>query len=463
VGYQPLQRFAAVLFLTFLLGASLWAQGPGTPVAAQATASSNTPWWDLGGRFSDRLAAETGGKLRLTLEFRGRYESRAGVAFGNEHDRSAALFRTRLGLSWQPVSWLKASAMMQDSRAPLYGENAPSNVRDQADLHEAHFELAPNPARGSGLAAGRAMLTYGEGRLIGTPQWGNLARTYDHARLFYRLPRARLELLFVSPVKIRPQEFNRPALGDHVWGTYMSFPNLFSKSLVDVYVLRHSQNRPGGFAGGSKAAGTDRLGIGTFGFRAAGPLAHAMKYSMEGAVQGGKVGAATHRGGAWYSAVSRRFAVARKTVDLSADYKFASGTRDPSDARRVGTFDHLYGAFHDVFGHQDLFGWRNIHNVRGLGTAGLRKNLALNLMYNTYWLASVRDALYNTAGRPIASSRAGAAGRHVGQEADLFATCRFGHLQVGAGYGRFFQGSFIRHTTPGISPAYVYLFHTYSF
>ena len=80
--------------------------------------------------------------------------------------------------------------MVQDARAPWYGPNAPNSTRDQADLHEGYLELFPSSKKGFGMTAGRMMLNYGEGRLIGTPQWGNVARTYDHARIYWRSPRA---------------------------------------------------------------------------------------------------------------------------------------------------------------------------------------------------------------------------------------------------------------------------------
>ena len=207
-------------------------------------------------------------------------------------DVATGLYRTRLGLTYTPVPWLKFSGMAQDSRAPWYGAGAPNTVRDEADWHEGYIELWPSQKEGFGMTAGRMMLNYGEGRLIGTPQWGNLSRTFDHARLYWRSARAQFEVLAVSVVKIRTGEFNRPVLGDRVWGTYNVFPNFYKKNLLEAYILRHDQNRPGGFTGGSSKDGTDKLGINTFGFRLTGPLGSGVKYSLEAALQKGKVGPA---------------------------------------------------------------------------------------------------------------------------------------------------------------------------
>jgi hypothetical protein len=160
--------------------------------------------------------------------------------------------------------------------------------------------------------------------------------------------------------------------------------------------------------------------------------------------------------------VNRRWTAAGRPLDLSAEYKFASGSRNPQDASRSGTFDQLYPANHDKFGHADLFGWRNIHTVRSQAAYAATKSFTLIAMYTNSWLASRRDALYNGSGKAIYRSASGAAGRHIGQEADLFFTYKRGRLQFGAGYGRFFQGEFVRKVSPGRASEYLYVFHSYS-
>ena len=404
----------------------------------------------------------TGHKLTLIFEQRGRYEDRTGNNFGKDVDVATGLFRTRLGLTYTPVPWLKFTGVVQDCRAPWYGPGAPSTMRDEADWHEGYVELFPSSRQGFGMTAGRKMLiSYGEGRLIGISQWTNTSRTYDHARLYWRSERVRFEVLMVSQVKVRIGEFNRPELGDRLWGTYNVF-NIYRSNSLEAYVLRRDQNRPGGFTGGSTQDGTDKLGINTAGFRAAGPVASGVKYSLEAALQKGKVGPADLSAGAWVATLARRWSVANHSLDVSAEYRYASGTANPADPTHSGTFDQLYAANHDKFGHEDLLGWRNIHNIRSLATLALTKNLSLNFMYDNYWLADLKDALYNGSGKAIVRSPTGTAGRHVGQETDLYGTYKHGHFTFGAGYGHFFSGQFIQKTTPGVGPTYLYVFHAYN-
>ena len=437
--------------------------GAGAHAGAAQEAQSAAPDWDWGARLGEYLTNETGGKWAIEFEQRERYENHTAPNFGQDPDRFTGLARTRVGVIWKPLGWLKISGMMQDSRAPWYGNHAPNTVRDPFGLHEGYIEVRSEEKTGFGFSGGRRMLNYGEGRVIGTPQWSNLSRTYDQGRLWFATSRARFEALLVSPVKINVNSFSQPNLGDRVWGMYNSFPDVFKSSLLEVYLLRHDQNRSGGFTGGSRAAGTDRLRVNACGSRLAGPLAGGWRYNLEGMVQNGMVGTGHHKAEAWLSWVGRRSSIAGHDFDASVEYKFASGSRNPADPALSRTYDQFYPPNHDKFGHEDLLGWRNLHNLRSLETFAVTKAFALNFMYDQFWLASARDGLYNSSGKIIAQSISGAAGQHVGQEADLFGTYNFSHFTFGAGYGYFAPGRFLQKTTPGISPTYIYVFHAYTF
>lgn len=396
-------------------------------------------WWDPAVRVREGVREVTGNRVEFGGEFRGRYERREGN--GGDRESETGLYRTRIWLRYRPVGWLRFSGMMQDARAPWWGENAPGALRDGADLHEGYFEVFPESERGFGMSAGRRMLSYGDGRLIGTPQWSNTSRTFDNGRVWWKGKRARLELLVLSPVVVRPGGFNGLSLRDRVWGMYNQFPDVWRKQLVELYVLRHEG-----------CSGADRIGVNAYGFRLAGRLRGGWKQASEGVWEAGWVGAARQRGQGLASMVSRRWAVGGRTMDLLAEYKYASAA-----------FDQMFAANHDRFGHEDLFGWRNLHNVRGQVTFDVGRGLSVNAMYNSYWLANARDALYNGSGKPIVRQAGGNAGRFVGQEGDVFATVKVGPHQFGAGYGHVFGGEFLERMKPGYSPSYMYVFHMYSF
>jgi hypothetical protein len=409
-----------------------------------------------GGELNRLLGQKTDGRFRLIFEFRAREESRTGNNFGLAKNLENPLVRTRIGAQFDAAEWFRISATGQDARAPEYGGTGPTTARDSMDLHEAYLEFFARRKTRFGAVFGRQVIALGEGRgrMIGDSQWTNTSRSYDTARLYYRLPGVRLEVLMVSVVKIKADRFNVPDLGDRVWGTYDTFTKIIPKGTVDLYLLRRDQNRPGGFTG------LGRLGINTLGGRAEGPLPGKLKYSLETAVQNGKTGLVAHRGFAWFSGISRSIPMALP-LDLEVEYKYASGSRNA--ATRDNTFDQLYASNHDRFGRADLFGWRNIHNLRSLDTLHITKPLALSVMYNNWWLASPSDALYNSSGAAIVRSAKGTAGTHVGQETDVFGTYQASGWTFGAGVAHVFAGEFVRATTPGVNTNYLFVFQSYSF
>ena len=395
------------------------------------------------------LKKATGDRLYFTFEERTRWEEKFGVSFGKAVNQQDMLSRLRIGMGVDPTSWLTVYAMGQDTRAPFYGVPAPNTLRDTMDLQEAYIKLFDHKDTGFGAAFGRSMLDYGDSRVIGTPQWTNVARTYDQGRLYYRTRKARVELLMVSPVKVLPDAFNKPELGERIWGTYDALSKVWRGASLDVYALRHSQNKIGGWTG----AGT--LGTDTFGGRFYGPLSHGLAYNFEGIGQTGHLGLTTQRAFAWFAGGTEKFTAGRTPVSLSAEYKGASGTKLGS--ANSGTYDQLSPANHDKFGHEDLFGWRNLKTFKSLDSVRISKPLALNVMYTNDWLYSAADSLYNSSGSSIAISKTGTAGTHVGQELVSFVTYDYRGHTFGAGFGHFFKGEFIDNTTPHINPRYFYI------
>ena len=404
---------------------------------------------------NQNIKEKTGDVLGFTFEERTRWEEKDGVNFGKAVDQQDMLSRLRVGANLQPLSWLTVSVMGQDARVPFYGLAAPNTMRDTMDLQEGYLAIRGRDKSGFGASFGRAMLNYGETRVIGSPQWSNVSRTFDHARIYYRASKARFEVLMVSPVKVLTESFNVPNLGERIWGTYDTFTNIWHGASVDAYALRHSQNKIGGWTG----AGT--LGTDSYGGRFYGPLPHRFAYSLEGIGQTGHLGPKTQRAYAWFAGMARKVSAGALPLNLTAEYKLASGTRLGSSTS--GTYDQLSSANHDKFGHEDLFGWRNLKTFKSLETLDLTKAVALNVMYTNHWLFSASDSLYNSQGSAICTSAKGNAGTHAGQELDSFVTISHHAHTFGAGFGHFFKGEFVENTTPHINPRYFYVFQQYSF
>jgi hypothetical protein len=151
------------------------------------------------------------------------------------------------------------------------------------------------------------------------------------------------------------------------------------------------------------------------------------------------------------------------TPRLVAEYNYASGDANPTDGRRQ-TFDHLYPTPHDKYGLANQVGWKNIHDVRSGIEMKLTTKLSLSGFYNSWWLASTRDGLYNAVGTLVVRVADGSAGRHVGQEADFQTAFAISpQIQLGGGYAHIFPGTFLQHATPGKRYQFSYLMVTYLF
>lgn len=404
---------------------------------------------------NQQLKEATKNVVFFTFEERTRWEQKFGVNFGKSVDQQDMLSRIRIGFGVQPTSWLTVYAMGQDARVPFYGAPAPNTMRDTMDLQEGYVKLFDRADRGFGAEFGRSMLDYGESRLIGSPQWSNVSKTYDQGRMYYRTSKARFEILMVSPVKVLPDAFNTPDLGERIWGTYNTFSDLWRGISVDAYALRHSQNKIGGWTG----AGT--LGTDSYGGRFYGPLSKGFAYSFEGVGQTGHMGLQAQHAYAWFAGISQKTTLWHRSLFNSAEYKLASGTK--LGAAESSTFDQLSPANHDKFGQEDLFGWRNLKTFKILETYGITKRLAFNEMYTNDWLFSASDSLYNSQGSSIAISKKGTDGTHVGQETDEFVTYKWGAHLFGAGVAQFYKGEFVENATLHINPRYMYVFQQYSF
>ncbi|HVU46396.1 MAG TPA: alginate export family protein [Terracidiphilus sp.] len=415
----------------------LWALGQQDPIVKGATA----------------LHDASGNTLSVHVEERTRWEERYGVSFGKAVNQQDMLSRVRIGMAYKATPWLTISGMGQDARAPFYGPDAPSSLRESMDLQEAWVGLGAQSSPFN-LSFGRRMINYGETRIIGVPQWSNTSRTYDYGRAEFANTHMTVDALMVSPVVILSDSFNNPELGNRYWGTYDMFPRVWRGLSIDTYALRHSQNAIGGWTGN----GT--LGTNSYGARFYGPLPAHFGYSLEGIAQNGHMGPQNQRAFAWYAAATRTSHVYNMPLNVLVEYKGASGSHSGED--HSSTFDQLTPANHDKFGHMDLFGWRNLKTFKNLDTLNITKSLAFNVMYTDENLFSASDALYNSSGSKYSISTKGAAGTRVGQELDSFATFTIGHHTFLAGFGHFFKGQFVQATTPGINPRYFYIAQEYT-
>ncbi len=345
------------------------------------------------------------GWLRLSGEFRDRFGARTAYGFKTGVNDAYDLTRARLSLEIAPHEWVRGFIQVHDARAsgiaPL---RATSAVKDILDLRQGYVEFLAGCQTRVKLRVGRQELIFGKERLVGAPDWGNTARSFDAARLTLTHDKARVDV--------------------------------FASSVVNI----------------------------TTGGRFAGQLPKGFDYALEGARQGGHYASEDVAAWAGYSILGFTATQLPFKPRFSAEYDYATGDRSRTDGR-ISTFDQLYPTNHSYYGIADQVGWRNIKGLRTGVELRPRVKIKFTFDHHFFRLASAHDGLYNSSGalvvRPPA---AGALSTDVGREIDVFmAWTPLPVVTVGSGFAHLFPGQFLIKNSPGSGTSFPYAFLTYKF
>lgn len=434
------------------------AVGSATLEARQNNPANSTQSAVQSQRFHDQLNQDLPRWLRLGGELRGRMEGITGGGFG-DNDDAYWLNRVRLNMTLIPNGWLKLQFQAQD--AQVFGRNPKPDsppFEDTMDLRTAYVELLDPENKSLGIRVGRQELVFGEQRLLGHVSWLNTARTFDAVRATVRYRGYRLDAFAAAVVNIREGEFNKRSDGNNLHGVYGSMSSLVPKAIVEPYAFWRLAPRST-----TELGTTGNLDFKTIGLRWTGKLPAGFDYGTEVAGQVGSLGSDEIRAWAGHWLLGYTVAAFPLSPRVIAEYNFASGDESPGDGTR-STFDQLYPTAHDKYGLADQVGWRNIHHGRFGVELRPHPKLLLAANYHSWWLASVRDGLYNAGGALIARKSDGSAGRHVGHELDIQAIYSLSpEIQVSGGYAHLFPGAFLKNATPGNQHNFSYLMIAYTF
>lgn len=413
-------------------------------------------------RFSP--AAALNDRLPKWLRFDGEYRARleaglTGKLFHANTSDTYFLNRFRFGVAVRPTNWLKFYGQGVDARAFYKNPPETNGFFDRFDLRQAYMEVGDTEKGTLAVRAGRQAFYFGEGRLVAESLWSFPgARTFDAVRLTARYHGFRLDSFASSPTRINPDGFTAPSFGNNLHGLYGGIEKLIPQAVVEPYAFW----RIGALVTGEDKVKGD-LNFKAYGFRWVGKLPAGFDYGTEVAFERGKVANSDFNawaghwvlGHTWKSRFKPRF---------FTEYNYASGDNNPKDGT-VETFNVLYPSTHLKWGETDQVGWSNIHDVRGGFEIVPATNWTASTNYHSYWLANIHDGLY-TANGSVAIPRVskGTAGRWVGQEADVQASRKFhSGLELGAGVGHIFPGTFIRLATSDHGYTYPYVMTIYTF
>lgn len=261
--------------------------------------------------------------------------------------------RLRLGLSFQPLSWLTVRADVQS--AIVWGTEVPADLgmSDQLGLYQAYVHVTVPWVDSLWLRAGRMGLELGAGRLIGRDDFRISPNFFDGGLIHYEHgPYIRLDAFgFVLRERFTPIGRDR-----NIFGLYAS-TNALENATFDLYVMYLSDGDP-----------QDTQDLVTLGARAAAEPIAGLKIDGEAVLQ---VGAVEPGGGPEQDVLATAYF-------LSVDYTIpvwsapraglffssASGDSNPVDDR-YSAFDPLYPSRHAFWGAMDLFSWTNIIDYGG--------------------------------------------------------------------------------------------------
>lgn len=409
------------------------------------------------------LPQEAGIRLPLWLtlggEYRVRVEAQDGINYSSVHDLYQ-LGRARFHLRIAIARWLNLYAESQDARI-YFNQAIPSTLpyEDTWNLRQAYIQLGDPKDGRLDLIAGKQVLSFGDERVIGPSDWTNAARTFDAVRLNLHFSKSQVSLFASSVVAENNRALEHDNEGNNLHGVYGSLEHVIPQAKFEPYVLwRVAPDRPAFTA--STLPG--KLNEVTTGFRAAGKLPRNFDYDVEMNIQTGSLGVRSIRAWSGFWRAGRSFPNVRLAPRIFVESSYATGTRDPQGTVWQ-TFDQIYPSNHDKLGFADQIGRRNIRQVRLGAQQTLKSGWKLRQTYESFWLATVNDALYSNGGTVAVAALPGASS-HVGQEVDVTVEyqARFG-LLFEAGYAYLFRGQFLRQAGRRRDFQYPFISVTYKF
>jgi len=354
-----------------------------------------------------------------------------------------------MNLSVLPNPWLAFHFQGQDSRVFFKGQSTgAATYINRTDLRMAYAEIGKGTAI---LRIGRQELAYGEDRLLGAANWGNVARTFDAVKLLLKHKNLKLDLFSASVVRIQQRGLSHHLDGNNLHGAYLQWKGPLNGATIEPYFYWRIGPSPLGHQDRRVAA-----------LRWLGPLPGRFEYSTETVQQSGTVGDKSIRAFATHLVLRYSFARGKWKPRLSGEYNFASGDGTP-DNHIASTFDQIYPTPHNKTGLADQIGWVNLHNFASTFEFTPWRKLVIRANAHDWRLAEAKDGVYLVNGTLIFRDLTGRSGTHVGQEADILATYATGPHTVSMGYGHIFPGPFLKKFTQGAGLNYFYLNVGYRF
>lgn len=375
---------------------------------------------------------------------RGRVEGTRAIAVRGSENDQYYLNRLRLRALFSVSPYLEVFGEGQDSRVADYdGVGVPRNMRNVFDLRQAYLDLHARNGKAWRLRVGRQELALGDGRLIASPDWGNINRTYDMVRGSAAVGRVRVDAFGGLAVQAEPDLFDRRKKGEYFYGLWTVVDKVAPNTAIEPFVVvKHNDN----VIGEDLVLGN--ADVVTVGLRATSKVWRRLDTATDIVVQQGSFANDDIRSWAFHQQAAVPFAKQPWKPRLVVDYAVASGDDDPKDGRRQ-TFDQLYSSNHGRYGLADQVGWRNMHDVGVTLEATPHKALKIGVGAHKFLLFTVNDGFYGSGGSRVVLNRK-ATSRDLGVEVDgWFQWTISKELSLSGGLGTLFAGDYLKQSTDG--------------
>ncbi len=367
--------------------------------------------------------------VKVGGEFRTRVEARFNDDLDGVQDDNdlLVLLRTRVYLDLNPTDEIKIFAMFQDSETLGQGNSFFQTPSDRS-FYQGYLQVLTPGKWTTRLRLGRQELLYGDERLIGAFNWGNLGRSFDGMVL-------RLE---------------NSAFWMDIFGTRIKLPNGKEAQLASSYA--HWKKFPSGilepyiivYHGNELGLNNQELSLVTLGTRIDGKVGQSWDYGFEGAYQTGQNAGNLISDFALQSQFGFTFA-AKCKPRLGFEYNFASGDGTPG-AGTVTLFNNILPTNHGKYGLIDYFSWRNMHDISANFVVHPSDFIKAYLAYHAFFLPQPANGVFAANGQQFRTGIPGASA-YAGQEIDVY--FKFDPIKYFSGlvgYSVFFPGQFFADT-----------------
>ncbi len=441
---QDGNRHFALLGVVLGVATLGWTSGGRAAPAEQPPNAQDKLWSHVKDMRAGPVTFALGGQARLRYEYDDGFTIKGYEPGG--HDQ-LLLERVRFEVSASLWDRPRVFLQLQDAHAFLtrlgQADFPTSNpIEDTLDVRQLYAEWLKIGGSPFGFRIGRQQISYGDQRVFGPGNWGNTGRfAWDAAMI--KLDTTWLETdLWVGKYLTYQTDVwpDRPVENFLTFVDYTQIKKLPFR--LDVfYVLKYDSS--GTTAGES---GTGNLLSHTVGIQAEGTAFDVLDAGGTFAAQLGRYGGDVVRAFGANVKLAATVPVSWRPR-LAAQYTWGSGDSDPTDGVHQ-TFDGVYGG-RDIFfyGYLNLFFWANIRDAELDFSVKPWHGLTLFVEYHRFNLDQAKDAWYTTSLKAYRRDPSGSSGTTLGDELDArVALSLWNHLELMAGYGRFFPGGFASAT-----------------